>query len=119
MTRRAALGAAGLGVLVLLFVRDPAVPGLFPPCPFHAVTGLHCPGCGSLRAAHCLLHGQLTDAFGWNALFVVALPLLVALRLVRRWAYQPWVAWTAFTVLMGYWVLRNIPGWPLAHLGPH
>ena len=41
--------AVGCGaMLVAVYVWEPAASGLFPPCPFHAFTGLHCPGCGSL-----------------------------------------------------------------------
>jgi hypothetical protein len=116
---RAAVTAAFLAGAVLLFLGDPRHSAYFPPCPFHWLTGLYCPGCGSLRAAHCLLHGHLADAFRLNALFVLSLPLLVVLRLRRDWAYQPWVAWAAFCMLVGYGVLRNVPGWPLAMLGPH
>ena len=30
-----------------------------PPCMFHALTGLYCPGCGGTRAVFALLHGQV------------------------------------------------------------
>ena len=37
-------------------------PGHYPTCPFLAITGWYCPGCGSLRAVHDLLHGDLAGA---------------------------------------------------------
>ena len=78
--------AVGCGaMLVALYVWEPAASGLFPPCPFHALTGLHCPGCGSLRAVHQLLHGELWAAFRLNPLMVLSLPLL------------------AFAVVSAYW----------------
>lgn len=48
-------------------------------CPFRALTGLPCPGCGMTRAFCSLGHGDLTGAFGYNALapFVFAAALLL------------------------------------------
>src|SRR5580693_9291812 len=52
----AMLAAVAVGA-VLLELFDPATSGIFPPCPFRYLTGWYCPGCGSLRAIHQLLHG--------------------------------------------------------------
>ena len=38
---------------------DPAGSVFWPKCPFHLLTGLECPGCGSQRAVHSLLNGDL------------------------------------------------------------
>lgn len=48
-------------------------------CPFRALTGLPCPGCGMTRAFCALGHGDLSAAFGYNALapFVYAAALLL------------------------------------------
>ncbi|HEV7891159.1 MAG TPA: DUF2752 domain-containing protein [Pyrinomonadaceae bacterium] len=48
-------------------------------CPFRALTGLPCPGCGMTRAFCALGHGDLSGAFGYNALapFVFAAALLL------------------------------------------
>ncbi len=44
---------------IVLFCFDPERCGFYPICIFHQSTGLLCPGCGSLRAMHQLLHGHL------------------------------------------------------------
>jgi hypothetical protein len=49
-----------------------------PPCPLHAATGLHCPGCGGTRALHALAHGDLLAAARQNLLLVILLPILTA-----------------------------------------
>jgi len=49
----------------------PIVPG----CPFHALTGVPCPGCGTTRAVLALARGDVTGAFGWNPLAAAALLL--------------------------------------------
>lgn len=48
-------------------------------CPFRALTGLPCAGCGMTRAFCSLGHGDLAGAFGYNALspFVFAAALLL------------------------------------------
>jgi hypothetical protein len=61
---------------VMLRVFDPATSGIFPPCPVRYLTGWYCPGCGSLRAIHELLHGNLRAAWAMNPLTVVLLPFL-------------------------------------------
>jgi len=71
----AGLVAAAAGVLILA-VFDPATSGVFPPCPVRYLTGWYCPGCGSLRAFHQLLHGNLRAAWAMNPLTVVLLPFL-------------------------------------------
>ena len=72
----AILALALFPCLVALIMRDPADSGLFPPCPFFALTGLHCPGCGTLRGLHQLLNGHLLAALGLNPLMVLALPFV-------------------------------------------
>ena len=59
-----AIRVIGLAIFVgiaLLAWLDPTTSGVFPPCPIHAITGLHCPGCGSLRPTHQLLNGNLAE----------------------------------------------------------
>ena len=59
----------------ILFCFDPGGYSFFPVCLFHQTTGLLCPGCGSLRALHQLLHGHLLIAFHFNPLLLLALPV--------------------------------------------
>jgi hypothetical protein len=81
--RRRVENAAGLGLLALLAGVvgrvDPETPGTYPACPFAALTGLACPGCGSLRALHDLVHGSPLAALDHNGLFVVVLVTAVLL----------------------------------------
>jgi len=113
----------GLGALVLsgaavLYSFEPGVARGYPPCPLHLVTGLYCPGCGSLRALHQLLHGHVTRAFSLNPLLVLSLPFLAFLSLRPPLLYRPWLAWWCFAVLVGYGVLRNLTCWPFVLLAP-
>jgi hypothetical protein len=112
----------GLGLLsgaILLFCFDPSAVRIYPPCPLHYLTGLYCPGCGSLRALHQLLHGHLACALALNPLLVLALPLLVFVRLRPSWRYRPWLGWTCLGLVVVYGVARNVPCWPFVLLAPN
>lgn len=114
--------AAGLAAATTLFTIDPNQPGHYPVCPFLAVSGLYCPGCGSLRALHDLLHGDVAGALARNPLTVVAVPYLI-LALVtaflratgrpapRSTSLPPWTIWLVLGVVLVFAVLRNLPGW--------
>jgi hypothetical protein len=129
--RRHLLVAAGvLGAVLLLVCFNPVQHRWFPPCPFKMVTGLYCPGCGSTRALHHLLHGRIGAAFGYNGLMVASLPLLFVNSLSRwlpgRWRglldekkLSPWQIGVIFVVVVLFWVLRNIQGYPFDFLAPH
>lgn len=124
-----ALLAGGAAVVTVLFRYDPATADFFPPCPFRLLTGLQCPGCGSTRAFHQLLHGHLgaalalnpllplyLAALGWLGLTVLCeaagLPAPPAPRLSAAWI------WALLVLIVGFGVVRNLPfdpPWP--HLG--
>src|SRR5690606_39384647 len=73
----------GAGVLILgaatyiYYTYDPAAHSWFPRCPFNALTGLDCPGCGSHLAVHAILHGDFRDAFCYNALLLPFITYLI------------------------------------------
>src|SRR5688572_26415576 len=52
------LSVAIVGSLLYFYV-NPSTSVLFPRCLFFSITSLHCPGCGSQRAIHELLHGNI------------------------------------------------------------
>ncbi|MGA7993031.1 MAG: DUF2752 domain-containing protein [Thermoanaerobaculia bacterium] len=76
--RIGALVALSFAGVLLLFFFDPATAGFYPPCLFKTVLGTQCPGCGSLRAAHQLLHGNFAGAWALNKPLLIALPLAAA-----------------------------------------
>lgn len=67
-----------MAAVVFLYMHyDPGDSVFWPKCPFHLLTGLECPGCGSQRALHCLLNGNLGQALHYNALLAAAVPYLL------------------------------------------
>ncbi len=123
------LTGASVGVAVLLlYVRDPHVPGSYGFCPFLSVTGYDCPLCGGLRATNALAHADFAAALDHNALFVAAVPLLLAawVRWLRSAATARPAAWVASVsttlylvaaVLLVFWLLRNLPGLEMLRAG--
>ena len=60
-----------------LFVFEPGKSGFFLACPFRLLTGFTCPGCGTTRAMHEILHGHFAAAFMLNPLLLLAIPFPV------------------------------------------
>ena len=68
---RAVIFGAMVPVLALLYYFvDARHAGFFPACPFHTLTGLYCPGCGSQRSFSSLLHGNILQALQYNVLLI-------------------------------------------------
>ena len=115
-----AAGVLGFaGVLGLLFSFAPDQYSFYPRCLFHSLTGLQCPGCGGLRATHCLLHGDVTGAFRFNPLFVLLLPVFLAVGAAKianlltgedwiRQLRRPFWLWMLVAVVLIFGVGRNV-----------
>jgi hypothetical protein len=115
------LGLAAVGLF--LFVFNPANFDFFPKCPFRTLTGFQCPGCGSTRAFHQLLHLHPIAAFKLNPLMVLTLPFIVygflgftksALtgRPQRHLFIPPIYLWAWLVLLIFFWIFRNTPWYP-------
>ncbi|MFI0406991.1 DUF2752 domain-containing protein [Actinomadura sp. 3N508] len=113
------LGGVVAGALLVAF-RDPNEAGHYPTCPFLAMTGFYCPGCGLMRLVHALTHGDVATAFGFNPLAFVLLPVFgyVFVRWtvlgargmpMRSALFKPVVGYSFVGVLAVYWVVRNLP----------
>ncbi|ONK15087.1 DUF2752 domain-containing protein [Streptomyces sp. MP131-18] len=115
----AVLAAAAAAFCYVALV-DPNQPGHYPACPVLSLTGLHCPGCGGLRSAHALAHGDPVAALKANALAVAgcavaAVVLFVRLAgALRGSAGSRWVPRAAHGLALGaavfvFTLLRNLP----------
>jgi hypothetical protein len=124
----AAFGAVAAAV-VMLRVFDPATSGVFPPCPVRYLTGWYCPGCGSLRAIHQLLHGNVHAAWAMNPLAILFLPFISyglvshALTVIRGQGLpEPffsagWIRALGVVIVL-YGIARNLPFYPFELLAP-
>ncbi len=125
----------GLLVIVILallyFEYSPVENILFPKCPLYATTGIYCPGCGSQRATHALLHLDIAGVLRSNVLFLPAVVVVlqhVFARFMRNYMQKPQykslldnpkAAWIVLAVVIIFFVLRNIPFAPFSYLAPH
>jgi hypothetical protein len=118
------------GLAVLFFILDPAKNAIFPKCAFHSLSGYYCPGCGSQRAIHSLLHLNISGVIGNNFLFLPAV-LMIVYHYVHPLAnrkfnwrlpnilYFKSTPWIIFAVIILFWILRNIPFYPFSVLAPN
>ncbi len=121
-------GAAAAAGAVYLYFHNPYSYPL--PCIFYSLTGFYCPGCGAGRACYSLLHFEFVDAFCYNPLMTILLPLIGIYLIVRvldwmitggnhvdRKISVKLLAWTLVLVCI-YGALRNIPVYPFTLLAP-
>lgn len=108
-------------VAVFYFSINPATSKYMPRCVFLVVTGYKCPGCGSQRVIHSVLHGDFVAAFRYNAFFMVAIPLIILYLLNDYTKLIPGKVGEVIThhytiaaiaiVVVLWWVLRNVFDW--------
>ncbi|MGP3972172.1 DUF2752 domain-containing protein [Streptomyces sp. 6N223] len=115
--------AVAVAAFAVVGAVDPAEPGPYPRCAALSLIGLYCPGCGGLRSAHAVAHGDLAAAFGANALAAagfVALGVALLAWLLRPLAGHraratawrpPRGAVPAFLLALAgaFTLLRNLP----------
>ncbi len=111
-------GATAMAAVLFFF--SPEEYAFYPRCLLHTLTGLQCPGCGGLRAAHQLLHGNVAAAFHYNPLLVLLSPLLAAfvIAMIGRetagrqvpllFKHQVWI-WLLLGLLVVCGITRNLP----------
>ena len=111
----------GSGLVAIYSAFAPESISLFPSCPFHSITGLYCPGCGSQRAIHDLLHANFLAAISHNPLIVIG--IATGLYKAILWfkypdskaapnnlLYHKNTPWAILILVISFWILRNIPG---------
>jgi hypothetical protein len=108
---------------VFLYFLEPGKSAFFPSCPFRVLTGFTCPGCGTTRALHQLLHGNLAAAFELNPLLLLSLPFLFYALVrytygvmlgqpMRHNTLAPKYIYALFGIVLFFWVFRNTPFYP-------
>lgn len=112
-----------LGICAFYFF-NPATTSYFFSCPFKTITSFDCPGCGSQRAIHQLLHGNFVKAFYLNPLLLCSLPILfyglgiqaynyIFSKKVRGLLfYNKWFIFGYFSVAFLFGIYRNTSLYP-------
>lgn len=91
------------------------------PCMFYQTTGFYCSGCGASRALRSILHLDFYQALRYNAIFILALPLLAAYFGALVLSYIRFgkdrisgkipmkLVWVFIAAAVVYGILRNVP----------
>lgn len=121
------------GATAFLFAVDPTRHAVYPQCLLYNATGIYCAGCGATRALYALLHGNVLQALHDNVLFVAALPVILYFLVsyaTTSWRDNAWkpihmnvgqmtrLGILTAAVLIGFMIVRNIPGAPFDLLRP-
>lgn len=115
-------------IAILYFYINPSS-ALFPKCPLYTTTGIYCPGCGSQRAFHDLLHLSFKEVIGHNILFlggILVLAYHLTITLLNKYfnsdiknlLYSKNTPKIILVIVILFWVLRNIPIYPFTMLAP-
>lgn len=113
------LGILALSAVIFLWLTGMDLRELVPPCAFHSMIGLYCPGCGGTRAVHALLHGRLLEslryhpvvlyfAAGYIVYMLSHVLDIVSRGRVRGLYFCPYYWYVAIGILLGQCVVKNI-----------
>lgn len=116
-------------LLLVYFFYNPEDFDWFPKCPFYSLTGVYCPGCGSQRALHSLVHLEFGKTASYNFLFLPALGVVLynfgitvynelSGKQLTNYIYKPIFPKVVLIIVLLFWGLRNIPFSPFCYLAP-
>ncbi len=118
--KTAVIGAlvVAMAAVIIYGSFDPEVSTWMPRCSLKALTGYDCPGCGSQRALHAVLQGDIAAAWRYNSFIFFLFPVgvfyfVVELcgrrdsRLYRTVSSSTFILIILLTTLI-WWVARNL-----------
>lgn len=117
------------GVLSLYFFWNPLEHAIFPKCPFYSFTGIYCAGCGSQRAIHHIINGQIITGIRHNYLLIVVFGVLfykARLYILNKMSnktyadifHKPIATKLILVLVLLFWAFRNIKISPFTELAP-
>ena len=81
-----------VSILLVYYYYDPSYYAFYPICPIYKLSGYQCGTCGTQRAVHALLHGDIKAAIGYNLFFVgVCLYAIIGFIFYKTKYYTHWV----------------------------
>lgn len=122
MIPRKIVAAVGLVLIAvasaIYYFFDPSDTVWMPRCLWKTLTSTDCPGCGTQRMIHALMHGDISAALKANAFAMCMLPVIVFLiwleltreshpRLYAR-VHRHSHIWTLAGFVLAWWILRNL-----------
>ena len=118
-----------LGVLSLYSFINPSEYNFFPKCPLYSYTGIYCAGCGSQRAIHQIINGNIITGIRHNYLLVLVFAVLIykaGLFVLNKiynkthndLLHKPMATKIILVLVLLFWALRNINVFPFTELAP-
>ena len=103
----------------LLYFFNPGTTLWAPKCSFYLLTGLECPTCGSQRAVHTIMNGEIIKGFAYNPFIIIAIPYAVALisislvktrttRKIKKIILCRRAIYIYMAIYIAWWIIRNI-----------
>jgi len=101
-----------------------------PKCILYDSTGFYCPGCGSQRATHQLFNFNIFGVLQQNVLYFISFFILgyhfivtgmntLFKKNIYNYVYHPKTPLVILTIIVVFWILRNIPYYPFNLLAPN
>ncbi|MCF6279035.1 MAG: DUF2752 domain-containing protein [Flavobacteriaceae bacterium] len=117
----------GMIIAILYFYFNRST--FFLKCPLYTTTGVYCPGCGSQRAFHSLLHLNFKEVIQYNILFLAGIILgvyhysIFAINFLFSKKFKSILSQKKAPIIIlmlviVFWFLRNIPVYPFTILAP-
>ena len=110
----------GLVLVTLYYALEPSS-GSLPSCLLLRLTSFRCPGCGTQRAVHALLHGNFAQGIAYNYSLLFTIPVLSLyigdvlwggkMPRLRAFLHHPIVILLLVLILLAWWILRNCWGY--------
>jgi glucan phosphoethanolaminetransferase (alkaline phosphatase superfamily) len=107
-----------LQLVIAFYYYVTASSGYMPQCFFKSLTGWQCPGCGSQRMLHALLHGNISEAIAYNYFMpIILIFVLIAAWMdivcshntrKYRWIYRANIPLIFILLIVGWTIVRNI-----------
>lgn len=107
-----------IALAIAYYLFDPVEVKWMPKCMWKVATATDCPGCGSQRMAHALMHGDFRGAWHANAYALCMIPVIIFLlclefakaRYPKLYAtvHRPAVITSLAATVILWWVLRNL-----------
>ena len=110
-----------VGVLFLLWkLTGFTLLSYLPPCVFHVLTGLYCPGCGGTRAVVALLDAHVVKSFFYYPMVpyaaIVCGWFLISQTIERvsrghfpiGLHFRTWYLWIALLLILGNCLIKNV-----------
>lgn len=118
-----------ISVLSLYLFLNPSEYDLFPKCPFYSFTGIYCAGCGSQRAIHQIVNGNIITGIQHNYLLVLVFGVLsyktiiyflnkIYTKTFSDIFHKPIATKIILILVLLFWMLRNIRVFPFTVLAP-